>query len=822
MLFFFLKIQSRDAKIEESLNSLQKKLDFIQKELAEKPKTSTQSFEKTDNVFTESKPPIVPHKPNPIVEKPVEQHPVSQKPPVNEPVEVVARIEMEPKSIRVVPPVPKVPEKSWFATFKDNNPDLEKFIGENLINKIGILILVLGISFFVKYAIAKDWINEPARVGIGVLCGALVMGVAHKLKKNFAAFSSVLVAGAISIFYFTIAIAFHEYHLFSQTVAFAIMTVITIFSVLVSVAYNRQELAVLSLIGGFAVPFMISTGAGNYVVLFSYIAILNSGILAIAYFKKWKIVTILAFIFTCILFGSWYTIELYDDKLPHSGAFIFATVFYFIFSLAVVISNIRNKGIFSVPEYIIMVANTFFFFGVGMGIIHNWGLEIKGFFTLALAIYNVIYAAVLYRKFGLDKNAIYLLIGLALTFITLTIPLQFEGNQITLFWAAESVLLFWLSQKSKIERFKWSAAIVQVLTLLSLVMDWFDYDFPTKPLQVILNATFISGIFVTLSLFATFWLLQKENIDKKVAFFSMSIYKASMVVLAILTAYITGYLEVNYQAFRFVTNTASASAFTVAYHFIFIVSIVFAAIKLKKESMQRVLLLVGAFSIVLYIARFYALPSDELIQNFVLNSTTQYAFYLHYITLLCLIYLGYQLYKKAKQVPKIAWLHYKITPWLFVFATVYILSNEVMIHGLKFSADSADVAQIEGLIKQNGNEFSTYSYEKEMLYKTELNKLKTLIIKIGYPIVWGLFSFVFLIIGIKKQWKNLRIIALSLLGITILKLFLYDIRSASETGKIIAFIILGVVILVISFVYQKVKKLVVDDASNSNSHEEVS
>ena len=82
------------------------------------------------------------------------------------------------------------------------------------------------------------------------------MAIAHKLKKNFAAFSSVLVAGAISIFYFTIAIAFHEYQLFSQTVAFAIMIVITAFSVLVSVSYNRQELAVLSYIGGFAVPFM--------------------------------------------------------------------------------------------------------------------------------------------------------------------------------------------------------------------------------------------------------------------------------------------------------------------------------------------------------------------------------------------------------------------------------------------------------------------------------------------------------------------------------------------------------------------------------------
>ena len=86
--------------------------------------------------------------------------------------------------------------------------------------------------------------------------------------------------------------------------------------------------------------------------------------------------------------------------------------------------------------------------------------------------------------------------------------------------------------------------------------------------------------------------------------------------------------------------------------------------------------------------------------------------------------------------------------------------------------------------------------------------------------VYVLNNYFLLIIGIKKQWKNLRIISLSLLGLTILKLFIYDIKNVSETGKIVAFILLGVLILIISFVYQKVKKLVVDDVPKTNSDEE--
>ena len=79
------------------------------------------------------------------------------------------------------------------------------------------------------------------------------------------------------------------------------------------------------------------------------------------------------------------------------------------------------------------------------------------------------------------------------------------------------------------------------------------------------------------------------------------------------------------------------------------------------------------------------------------------------------------------------------------------------------------------------------------------------------PILWGFLAFVILLAGIKNQSKNLRIGALALLGLTIAKLFIYDIKDVSETGKIVAFILLGVLILVISFVYQKIKKLVIDE-----------
>lgn len=808
IIYLLITNKSVSSKLKELQNSvfqLDDKLRYLQRKILSQEellKNRSETVSKKETAPLEKVKPIVVEENKPIIV--VSKEPEAIKPIFNTDVAKVTPIIADKKAVikEEKKKEKAIPKKSWIASFKEKNPDLEKFIGENLINKIGVLILVLGISFFVKFAIDKDWINEPARVGIGVLCGSLIMMIAHKLKKNYASFSSVLVAGAISVFYLTIYIAFHEYQLFSQTVAFCIMAVITAFSALVSVSYNRQELAVLSLIGGFAAPFMLSTGEGNYVVLFSYIAILNLGILAISYFKKWKIATIVDFAFTIILFGGWCLLNIHKDSFEHMGALTFATIFYFIFSLIIVLNNLKNKGVFSKIEYFILIANTFIFFGIGMLILKDLESNFTGLFTLLLAVYNVAYATILYKKFGLDKNAIYILIGLALTFVTLTIPIQFNGNQITLFWAAEVVLLFWLSKKSKIASFKLGAIVVQVLSIISLLLDWRLYAY-SEELSVIFNPLFIAGFVVSISLFLTYWLLKKEaNIVTKYFTLSIKVYKTIVLIALVLVAYCTGALEIDYQARQFLENTASAVSFPLTYHFVFIAILLFFTEKLKQKNIEKVVLLISCISIFAYIGNFYKLPTDEIVQNLALSINSNYAFYLHYIILGCLIYFGVQLFRKTSTLFNIKPTQSKWLPWVFVFAIVYTLSNEVMVHGLHFTDTIATTTDLD----TQGNEYLKYT-----IIEDKIDAIESQIIKIGYPILWGIFSFIFLIIGIKKQWKNLRIIALSLLGITIIKLFAYDIKNASETGKIIAFILLGVLILIISFVYQKIKKLVNDE-----------
>jgi uncharacterized membrane protein len=473
LLVLILLLISFNATQGAKLRKLENKLSNIENYLKKMEILSSQKAEAQSSTSTKIVPPVS----STIVPTPIiNTAPVIEEnlpPPVKETIPQAEPIKSAGNQIQKEQVKPLVPKESWYSKFRKKNPDLEKFIGENIVSKIGIAILVIGIAFFVKYAIDKEWINEIARSGIGILCGGIVLGFAHRLRANFKAFSSVLVAGGISIFYFTIGIAFHQYHLFNQTTAFVIMLVITGFSVFISIVYNRVELAALSIVGGFATPFMVSTGQGNYQILFTYILILDIGMLVLAYLRKWSLINILAYCFTMLLYFIWLQVKVIGQvNAPYKGALIFGAIFYFVFVLMNIINNIKEKRKFAALELSILISNTFLFFGAGMQILGYYHPELKGIFSLLLALFNLACSFLLFKKYKADVKLVYLMIGLALTFITIAAPVQLQGNYITLFWALESVLLIWLAQKSGIILFRFASVIITFLMGLSLLMDW--------------------------------------------------------------------------------------------------------------------------------------------------------------------------------------------------------------------------------------------------------------------------------------------------------------------------------------------------------------
>lgn len=838
-IFVFLVViynnqNSKLGKLEKNLSDLNKRFEILRKQgqIIEKPQETESKPKEEKPYFTpipDSQMPIQDKKPEPKIipqeEKPkIETAAFTENSPEEKPLQkAVVETRQTPKPMIPRQEIPRVvlpPQKSWWEKFKENNPDLEKFIGENLINKIGILILALGISYLVKLGIDQNVITEPMRVGIGILAGSIVMLFAHKLRINYKAFSSVLVAGAISIFYFTIAIAFHDYHLIGQTVAFVIMVIITLFSAFISISYDRMELAAISLIGGFAVPFMVSTGQGNYVILLTYILIIDIGILLIAYFKKWNFLNIQAYIFTMLLYCSWLSTIIGEAKAPYLGALIFGFLFYFTFILMNIINNIKNKGEFSNLQLGILSSNTLIFYGCGMLILNSYHPEFKGLFTTSLALFNLIYAWYLYKRFGVEKRVIYVLIGMTLTFATLAIPIQFQGNHITLFWATEAVVLIWLSQKSEIKTFKFASAIVHFLMILSLIMDWSKLYGSETILKIIINPAFLTGLFSVASFIAVFYLLKKETDEPTFLgiTFNPKNYSTYAKISAVILAYFTGFIELSYQANIYLESSDGTSYLKAIYHFIFSAIFIAIAFKDNKIWLKNFASVLASLNILLFIFLTSHFAFSDL-DNYMARITSfPLAYLLHFVALLLTSYFVFILYKTRAENFVFKQFSTKTMLAIGSLLLVYWASSELMLHTVAISGNQITVAETQEALKNYpglDKLDATYYY-----VGSKIDNIENQVIKTGYPILWGALAFLFLIVGIKRNVKNLRIIALLLLGITILKLFVYDIRNASETGKIVAFILLGVLILIISFVYQKLKVLVLSNPTEEKPTDE--
>jgi uncharacterized membrane protein len=687
------------------------------------------------------------------------------------------------------PPVPQAPKPGFF----ERNPDLEKFIGENLANKIGIGILVLGIGFFVKYAIDQDWINPIGRVFIGILCGGVLLGVAHKMRKTFIAFSSVLVGGGIAVLYLTIAIAFHEYHLFSQAAAFIMTLVITGFAVVLSLGYNRVELAIVAILGGFASPFMVSTGEGNYVVLFTYIFVLDVGMLVLAYYKKWNLVNIVSYVFTVLLFGIWLAGAYTGDALSKVwGAIIFATLFYLVFFAMNIINNLKLRAAFKPLDVSLLLSNTFLYYAAGMAILSNeHGADYKGLFTAALGVFNFIFAYTLQKSGRVDKNLIFLLIGLVLTFISLAAPIQLEGNYITLFWAAEAVLLLWLSQKSGIRLMKLASVIITALMVISLLMDWgqlYHNELKEIYLPIVFNKAYLTSLFAIASIGGTIYLLRNEKTENLE---HVKLYRIVLAVVGIIVLYTSQLFELQYQLFEYGFDYATQNIIIGSYNMLFMAILLWTSGKVvlpgNFKNAVGVLGIIGMLSYILFYHTQIILVRNDYLSA--VSPPTGFIF--HYVLLFVLLALTAMSLKKIRALKDFNKKSYNLYSWFYVFFFVFMASAEL---------DHMVVV-------------SAYSSENSMDHILTQNH------KIGYPILWGITSFSLIAIGLKKKIKHLRVISMSLFLVTLLKLFLFDITGISEGGKIAAFISLGMLLLVVSFMYQRLKRFLLASAPVADKNE---
>lgn len=246
--------------------------------------------------------------------------------------------------------------------------DLEKFVGENLLSKIGIIILIIGVAIGAKYAIDRGWITPFMRVAFGYAIGLVLVGLAVKLKAKYLNFSAVLLGGGMAVMYFITYFAYGIYELIPQSAAFALMVMFTVFTVTAAILYSRQSIAHFGLVGAYAVPFLLSNNSGRFAFLFTYIAVINVGILAISIVKYWKPLVYTSFIFTWATFFGWYLTKYNAEAHLYLGL-LFLGIFFAIFYLTTIIQHRLFAERTAADDLVITLLNTVIFYGFSLSMI---------------------------------------------------------------------------------------------------------------------------------------------------------------------------------------------------------------------------------------------------------------------------------------------------------------------------------------------------------------------------------------------------------------------------------------------------------------------
>ena len=651
-------------------------------------------------------------------------------------------------------PTMAMEEEEEIEEYATSETNFEKYIGENLFGKIGILIFIIGIGFFVKYAIDQNWINETARTLMGYAVGAGMLVLAERLHKRYHTFSSLLAGGAFGIYYLITAIAFHYYALFSHTIAFVILCVTTIFMSAVSVLYDRKELAVTALVGGFIAPFIISTDSSSIISLQIYITILNIGMFCLAMYKKWAILPMVSFAFTYIILWGTTALGSFSDSesvTTYPTLFAFATLFYVIFLLPVVFILRTQYGENTRLGLLgIITANSFMYLIYGDFLLQHFEASSDTTAYLAFFIAAVNLAIHLYLRFRVEGQDTLrnLMLGLAVTFASMGIPILFSAANVLMVWAAESVLLLWLFTKEKNRIYELASAVLLLLTLGALAYyrttDTFIHDTGDS---LFFNGAFFVTTFVSIAYYVVAVIMQfnKELFSDTKRLIAYTPCNAIAYALGFSILFLAFRDNFHFHLEQPISEYASLLTANIM--------LLGGALILRKrfEISENKL----AYEISLYLA-------GILFAMTVWNYTAPDGLLLRW--LMALVTIAYMAYCMRGQL--------------------LVTSNQRNLH-IEYSIISTLMwLTLTRLLLITFNEvnFST-----------------------AFSLSLGIAAFILMCIGMRYHSKEIRIVSLAEFGIVIGKLILNDVWAMPSLGKIIVFISLGALLLILSFLYQKLK-----------------
>lgn len=395
---------------------------------------------------------------------------------------------------------------------------LESRIGSQWLNRVGIIAVLVGVSYFLKLAFENNWIGPATRVLIGLVAGVAVVWWSERFRtRGFAAFSYSLKAVGIGVMYLSLWAASQAYALVPNGVAFAGMVLVTAATGYMAVRQSAELIAGLAVLGGFLTPVLLSTGENREAALFSYLAVLDLGALVLQRFRAWPRVLVGAFAGTLALYVAWS--NSFGSSSSYGLTTFFISVFFLIFLAGPLVASAKDDagGISKSVLAVLPVANTAMFFLQARGMMHGADADQRSSaYALGISLLCWAMGTALKRREqeGSLAEPVGAIVhyGLAVAWLTVAVGLRLEAHWITLGWITESAALFYAGVRKDRQTLRAFGAGVLVLAISRLLL----VDTPSwHPAQVLFNERFGLYALTVVALGWMIWLRLRSPMDER-------------------------------------------------------------------------------------------------------------------------------------------------------------------------------------------------------------------------------------------------------------------------------------------------------------------
>ncbi len=378
-----------------------------------------------------------------------------------------------PQPLPETQPMPRIPTQPVLTAPAEAVANLESRIGSHWLNRIGIAAVLIGVSYFLKFAFDNNWIGPAGRVTIGLLAGITVVIWSERFRsRGYKIFSYSLKAVGVGVLYLSLWAAFQVYSLIPNGAASMAMLAVTSATAVLALTQDAEILGAFALAGGFITPVLLSTGQNKELQLFSYLVLLDFATLVLVALKPWRRLLLLSYVGTVLLYVGWYSS--FYDRSQLRLTLGFATLFFAIFAIAPLIAlpAKNERSLFSILSLLLALVNAGVYFLQVEAMYEQIDKRVTAWFALALAVVYIFLSRqvrVRYRDPAAAQALHSLHLALAIGFITIAIPIRMDAHWITIGWFVEAAVLLWVADRIHsdfLNAFAVGALVLAVVRLL--------------------------------------------------------------------------------------------------------------------------------------------------------------------------------------------------------------------------------------------------------------------------------------------------------------------------------------------------------------------